>query len=91
MTQIISDEDIDINEVSELVQLELAQQEKEVDLEYMAAQEEYEKAKQEAEYQDFVNTVVNENVQSEYESPFKKSAQAKKADRRDGDDGEEDV
>ena len=91
MTQIISDEDIDINEVSELIQLELAQQEKEVDLEYMAAQEEYEKAKQEAEYQEFVNTVVSANEQPEYESPFKKSAQAKKDSAKEGDDGEEDV
>ena len=91
MTQIISDDDIDINEISELVQLELAQQEKEVDLEDMAAQEEYEKAKQEAEYQEFVNAVVNTNDQSEYESSFKKSAQAKKSDKKDGDESEEDV
>ena len=91
MTQIISDEDIDINEVSELIQLELTQQEKEVDLEYMAAKEEYEKAKQEAEYQEFVNTVVSANEQPEYESPFKKSAQAKRDSTKDGDDSEEDA
>lgn len=57
-TQILEDEELDINEVSNIVQAELSRQEKEAEMEYLTAQEEYEKAKQENEYREFMETHI---------------------------------